>query len=201
MDLPLSISAISWVLGVIGGLLAFYVLLSQQRSMEKGIHYIHDDILTMPRPSEFLSLDKSSKELKNELLEMKKPKLFYYFDKNIVMSLHNQIQESLKPKSIEKETIGKKGKEIGFNKVIIASSEKGESKRLLEKFTITESIETAYNDLERYLIRNNQITFGLEYFDYDHSIENDFFRICDKIKKDFDFEIPQTVKEDFVEKK
>ena len=155
--------------------------------------------LSQPRRPEIILADKSSKELKNEL-KMNRPKLFYYLDKTIVVSVHNQIRELFSPESKEVETIGKKGGEIGIDEGIKAYIGKADIKRRLEKFTISENIETTYNDVEKYLIRNEQITFGLECFDYDHSIENGFFRICEKIKEEFDFEIPQEVKDDFVKK-
>lgn len=194
---------ISIILVIIAGFLVFqyFVLRGRLDLVNWRIMYMFEEArLSRPRLAGIISADKSSKELKEELLEKNKPKLFYYFDENIVMSLYKQIPESFKPQSIEKETIGKKGREMGFEEVVKATFEKAESKRKLEKFTISENSETAYNELEKYLIQNNQITFGLESFDYDHSIEIDFFRECERIKEGFDFEIPQTVKNDFVEK-
>lgn len=199
MDLFLIISII---LGILAGLLglAFFILQSRVRNMTDYIHYIREERPFRSYPPEFIPVGKSSRELKKELLEKNELKLFYYFDENTVEKLHNQILESFKHKLIEEETIGKKGMELGFEEVIKASIGKGESKRKLERFTISENIEMAYNEVEKYLIRHNQITFGLESFDYDHSIEIDFFRQCERIKEEFDFEIPQTVKDDFVEK-
>lgn len=192
---------ISLVLGIITGVLIFQYRISRSRidrlrwrtARLQGELYQH-------HPAETIFEDKSSKELKTELLKINTPKVFWYFDENIVVSLHNQIQEDFRLDSIEEETIGKKEGEIGVDKILKASMGKGESKRRLEKLTFSENIETAYNDLEKFLIRNEQITFGLECFDYDHSIENDFFRRCEKIKEEFDFEIPQEVQDDFVEK-
>jgi hypothetical protein len=162
--------------------------------------YSLQDELYKHRPAETIFEDKSSKELKSELLKTNTPKVFCYFDKSIVVSLHNQIRDAFRLDSIEEETTRKKGGKIGLDEIVTASIGKTESKKRLEKLTISENIETAYNDLEKYLIRNEKITFGLECFDYDHSIEKDFFRSCEKIKEEFDFEIPQAVKDDFVEK-
>lgn len=162
--------------------------------------HMYREELYQHRPAETVFEDKSSKELKTELLKTNTPKVFYYFDESIVGSLHNQIRDAFRLDSIEEETTREKGGKIGFDEILTASIGKAESKKRLEKLTISENIETSYNDLEKYLIRNEKITFGLECFDYDHSIENDFFRSCEKIKEEFDFEIPQAVKDDFVEK-
>ena len=199
MDLFLIIST---ALGIIAGFLVvqYFMLRGRLDHVKWRMYMLENERLLHPRPAGIIFADKSSKELEEELLEKNEPKLFYYFDENIVMSLYKQIPESFKPKSIEEETIGKKGREMGFEEVVKASFAKAESKRKLERFTISENSETAYNELEKYLIRNNQITFGLESFDYDHSIEIDFFRQCERIKEEFNFEIPQTVKDDFVEK-
>lgn len=194
------LSIISIILGFIAVLFLFqYLRLRSRIAYMKWRTYRLEGELSQPRRPEIILADKSSKELKNEL-KMNRPKLFYYLDKTIVVSVHNQIRELFSPESKEVETIGKKGGEIGIDEGIKAYIGKADIKRRLEKFTISENIETTYNDVEKYLIRNEQITFGLECFDYDHSIENDFFRSCEKIKEEFDFEIPQAVKDDFVEK-
>lgn len=129
----------------------------------------------------------------------KTPKIFYYLDRSVVESLHNQIVSSVRTKEIITES--GKGTSRGVTLELPVISPQFESKQTnmeRRKAEVVESAEKQFDDILIYLLDHDLAKIGFEEFMYDKATESQFLSTCQEIKESFEFEVPKNVMEEFI---
>ncbi|MCW3986659.1 MAG: hypothetical protein NWE91_09690 [Candidatus Bathyarchaeota archaeon] len=128
----------------------------------------------------------------------KTPKIFYYLDKSVVESLHNQIVSSIRTREIttESEVATSKGIELSFPIRPSYRSEKSGKEKI--RAEVIESVEGKFEEVQNYLLNNELVQIGLEDFKYNKEAESEFLATSQEIKEKFDFQLPKNVTEQFI---
>ena len=139
---------------------------------------------------------------KRELFTNRAIKTFYFLDEQQVQSLHAQISEEPELKRVEKRR--KKGttKSIrGKLPLVEPGFEVNNQQETTEYYEKGSTPEKMYNEVERYLLINEEIIFGMEEFDFDKTSIEDFESMCEQMKDRFEFEIPGNFQEEYISSK
>ncbi|MGD0979558.1 MAG: hypothetical protein ABR962_10525 [Candidatus Bathyarchaeia archaeon] len=122
--------------------------------------------------------------LKNATNFLVTPKLFLYFDRDVVNSLYAQIAASEKTTGIERETVKETEKGIKAN---LSIAEPSYAKRGLERekkqIEIVESPEGRHDALLKHLVASNSVEFGIDQFRYDNRADEEFMRKCSDLER------------------
>lgn len=144
---------------------------------------------------------KSDNSSKKESIRNLSPKSFYYLDEGQIADLYSQISE-LQPKQIETEEHRDKKKGVGSDmKVIKSDYETGEESNTKKTYQIEITSAVKYNNIEEYLFDKDSVTFGIEEFQFDEKPINEFKAMCQKMKSDFKFDVPDDLQSKFVREK
>ena len=133
---------------------------------------------------------------RNELT--KTPRIFYYLDKSVIESLHNQIASSIRTKEITTESGKTTAKGIELKLPVHPSYQSEQLRTERRRAEVVESIERQFEDVLNHLLDHELVEIGIEEFNYDKTTENDFLATCSEIKEKFDFELPKNVQDQFV---
>jgi len=129
------------------------------------------------------------------------PKTFYYLDNGQVRDLYCQVFQELQPKQIETHEKERSQKSIGADFKLVAkygTRQETETKTTYEP-ELTSPV--MYNQVQDYLVKNNNVIFGLEDFDYDKSSIDEFKSMCAAMEKKFSFSVPEELQEKFISDK
>lgn len=178
-------------------------LIALYRRMQKERFQIYNEMLERYRlmnKHDFLHKMKVQEKMSKIFSILENPRPFYYFNKEVIVSLFNQIKDNLSIRELEEEEIQSGGIKAGIKNPIEISGEKKGSSRVKKKYEkIEESVELMYKTVETNLIRNQRLKFGLEDFVYDESIEKRFKEQCKRIEEEFDFKVPEEIYNSFRE--
>jgi hypothetical protein len=182
---------------VIGAIIAISLV---KRDLGRIVATISDNVDEIRSKLESESVSVAQK--KKEVFQKMGPKTFYYLDESQVKDLYPQVFQELEPKRIEtresKET--KKGISAKF-RLIEPKYERGRAEETTKIYAVEQTPPMMYNRVEQYLLEKGKITFGPEEFEFEESAINDFKSICEKMRSNFEFNIPDDLQAKFVSDK
>lgn len=144
----------------------------------------------------------SPAQKKKEAIQKMGPKTFYYIDESQIKDLYPQVFQELEPKRIKtresKET--KKGIAAKF-KFIEPKYERDRTEEITKVYDVEQTPSMMYNRVEQYFLEKGKIIFGLEEFEFEKSSIDEFKSMCDQMRSEFNFNIPDDLRTNFVSEK
>lgn len=126
---------------------------------------------------------------------------FYYLDEYQVRSLYSQIVQGLEPRQIETRTTTQKKKGLkGRLGLLEPHYEKGEAREEARLYDATPTPTTMYKRIEKHMIDEDEITFGLEMFEYEDSWIAEFRSHCEALGR-FGLPIEERIQENVISDK
>jgi len=178
--------------GFATGIILFWVMFS------RNLKRIED------RVSDFRELitqvkSRSTAERKKEIIQKTGPKTFYYLNEDQVKDLYPQVLQGLEPIRIETQERKSVIKGIGARlKFFEPKYESGKVIQQTKTYEVQQKLPMMYNEVEQYLIEKGKITFGLEEFEFDKSLIDDFRSMCSQMRDKFNYLIPEDYQSKFV---
>jgi hypothetical protein len=141
-------------------------------------------------------------EAKRELFLSQAVKTFYYLDEHAVESQHVQVFGRLQPRGVEAEAKTTSGGGLLARLGPLRGSLRGErSGAERVTYDVARDPGVKYNEVERFLLENDQVTLGLEDFAADDPSIDKLRDMCAEMKQTVGFEIPDEMQERFIRDK
>lgn len=129
-------------------------------------------------------------------------KTFYYLDEQAVESQHVQLFGRLQPRGVEAEAKATSGGHLLARLGPLggsAGADKSAAERVI--YDVASDPGVKYNEVERFLLENDQVTLGLEDFTVDDPSIDKLRDMCAEMKETVGFEIPDEMQERFIRDK
>jgi hypothetical protein len=132
-------------------------------------------------------------EKKKHLIENTGLKTFYYLDKDQIDLLYPQISSGviLSTMTIKESSDKKKSLSTSIPEAISVEIGKNNSNETVKSFNVSENIISKYNEVEKYFMEKNSLTFGIEEFDFDEQALSNFTRDCSTMETAYEYKISE----------
>lgn len=141
-------------------------------------------------------------EAKRELLLRQAVKTFYYLDEEAIESQHVQLFGRLQARGVERETKATGAGAVLARLPFVRGSVTGEqSAQDRVTYDVASDPGVKYNEVERFLLENAQVTLSLEDFVVDDPSIEKLRDMCAEMKNTVGFEIPDEMQERFMRDK
>ncbi len=177
--------------------------LTETRIMQDEFRSMADVVITEwlvpPRGLGAVASKKKVTAAKKQSIQRAGPKTFYYLDSRQVQDLHSQAFQELEPKEVQTRESRHKAKGIIAKlNPFGAKYETGEATETEKLYEIEQTPAVMYNKVEKYLIQQGDVSFGLEDFEYNESAIGEFTTMCERMSSKFGFDVPEDLQRKFV---
>jgi len=138
-------------------------------------------------------------EAKKNLLLSEGPRTFYFIDEEAVNELYPQIFRDADPVEMEtKESETKTGGIKGKLHLVEPKMGRSTEVSVKKKYLVEQNLGAKYNQIERFLLENDQVSLGLEDFDESELAVEDFRNMCRQMDERFQFKVPEDLQEQYI---
>lgn len=143
--------------------------------------------------------EEDAKKAKKQLFINQGPRTFYFLDEEAVNELYPQIFKEVEP--VETQTEERETKEGGIRAklhLVEPRFEKTTGVTVKRTYVKEQNLGTMFNQIESFLVENDQVLLGLEDFaEHTPSVE-EFRTMCRQMDERFQFKVPAELQEQYI---
>lgn len=136
----------------------------------------------------------------DEFRKMGPLRSFYFLDEHQLADMYPTITPQQLTHVEKTRTNSSQRRLRAGSQTLGAEHQKGSAEAIKELFDVSHQRAVMYNDIEKYLLDHDKITFGLESFQFDKSKIVEFETLTQQMKEKCNFPIPEDVQKSFVSK-